>query len=55
MLFKFLHEYCVTLNNNVALYKPNFDILLSNNLFETLKVDTLLTFNVLFMDIKSLL
>ncbi len=30
-------------------------MLFSQNLFEILKVDTLLTFNVLSMDIKSLL
>ncbi len=45
MLFEFLHKYCVTLNDNVG----------SQNLFEILKVDTLLSFNVLSMDIKSLL
>uniref|UniRef100_A0A672KYZ5 UPF0668 protein C10orf76 homolog n=1 Tax=Sinocyclocheilus grahami TaxID=75366 RepID=A0A672KYZ5_SINGR len=33
----------------------HFDILFSKNLFKTLNVDTLLTFNVLSMDIKSLL
>ncbi len=38
--------------NNVT-FQPNFDILFSKNIFETLKVDTLLTFNVLSMDIKS--
>ncbi len=55
MLFEFLHKYCVTLNDNVTLFQPNFDILFSKNLFETLKLDTLLTLNVLSMDIKSLL
>ncbi len=54
-LFEFLHKYCVTLNENVTLFQTNFYILFSKNLFETLKVDTLLTFNVLSMDIKSLL
>ncbi len=51
MLFEFLHKYCVTLNDNLSLFQPNFYIL--KTLFETLKVDTLLTFNVLSMDIKS--
>ncbi len=54
-MFDFLHKYCVTLNDNVSLFQPNFDILSSKNVFESLKVDTLLTFNVLSMDIKSLL
>ncbi len=54
-LFEFLHKYCVTLNENVTLFQTNFYILFSKNIFETLKVDTLLTFNVLSMDIKSLL
>ncbi len=53
-MFDFLHKYCVTLNDNVTLFQPNFDILFSKNVFESLKVDTLLTFNVLSMDIKSL-
>ncbi len=55
MLFEFLHKYCVSVNDNVTLFQPNFDILFSKNVFETLKVDTLLTFNVLSMYIKSLL
>ncbi len=55
MLFEFLHKYCVTLNDNVTLFQPNFYMLGSKNLFEILKVDTLLPFNVLSMDIKSLL
>ncbi len=50
MLFEFLHKYCVTLNDNVTLFQPSFDILFSKNLFETLKVDILLTFNALSMD-----
>ncbi len=52
MLFVFLHKYCVTLNDNVTLFQPNLDILFSKNVFETLKVDTLLTFNVLSIDIN---
>ncbi len=55
ILFEFLHKYCVTLNDNITLFQPHFDILFSKNLFETLKVDTLLTFIVLCVDIKSLL
>ncbi len=51
MLFEFIHKYCVTLNDNLTLFQPNCYIL--KTLFETLKVDTLLTFNVLSMDIKS--
>ncbi len=53
-MFEFLHKYCVTLNVNVTLFQQNFDILFSKNVFETLKVDTLLTFNVLCMDINTL-
>ncbi len=55
MLFEVLHKYCVTLNDNVTLFQPNVYMLCSQNLFEILKVDTLLPFNVLSMDIKSLL
>ncbi len=54
-MFESLHKYRVTLNNNLTLFQPNVDILFSQNLFETLKIDTLLTFNVLSMNIKSLL
>ncbi len=46
MLFEFLHKYCVTLNDNLTLFQPNVDILFSKNIFETFKVDTLLTFDV---------
>ncbi len=53
-MFEFLHKYCVTLNVNVTLFQQNCDILFSKNVFETLKVDTLLTFNVLCMDINTL-
>ncbi len=55
MLLTFLHKYFVTLNDNETLFQQHFDILFSKNLFETLKLDILLTFNVLSMDIKSLL
>ncbi len=51
----FFNINIVTLNDNVSLFQPNFDILFSKNIFKTLKVDTLLTFNVLSMDIKSFL
>ncbi len=54
-MFEFLHKYCVTFNDNVTLFQQNVDILFSKNVFETLKVDTLLIFNGLSMDIKSLL
>ncbi len=48
MLFEFLHKCCVTMNDNVTLFQPNFDILFSKTLFETLKVDILLTFNAFY-------
>ncbi len=42
------------LNDNLTLFQPDFYILFSKNVFETLKVDILLTFNVLSMEIQSL-
>ncbi len=42
-MVEFLHKYCVTLNDNITLFQPHFDILFSKNTFETLKVDVLFT------------
>ncbi len=45
----------VKLIDNGTLFHPHFDILFSQNIFKNIKVDTLLSFNVLSMYIRSLL
>ncbi len=49
------YSFIYNIVDNVTLFQPNFDFCFSKNVFETLKVDTLFTFNVLSMDIQSLL
>lgn len=33
-----VHKYCVRLNDNVTLFRPNFEIVFYKNLVETIKL-----------------